>query len=133
MEEKRIEAFSVIDRVKDTYRKHATVIGFRCGVVCHLLSGDEEESKATLQFATAMAELTLQGQMRIFGDDLRAQLEEGSPREGQRAGCNKTIFEQLPPVFTMDDLSQLKGSTCSSVSLRSVVSRWTRSGWTEKK
>ena len=37
-EEKRVEAAKDIDHVKDTYRKRAAVIGFRCGVIHHLLS-----------------------------------------------------------------------------------------------
>ena len=37
-EAKRVEAAKDIDHVKDTYRKRAAVIGFRCGVIHHLLS-----------------------------------------------------------------------------------------------
>lgn len=37
VEEKRIEALKAIDDVKDTYRKRAAVIGFRCGVIFYLL------------------------------------------------------------------------------------------------
>ena len=37
VEEKRVEAAKDIDYVKDTYRKRAAVIGFRCGVIHHLL------------------------------------------------------------------------------------------------
>lgn len=37
VEEKRIEALQAIDDVKDTYRKRAAVIGFRCGVIFYLL------------------------------------------------------------------------------------------------
>ena len=33
VEEKRVEAAKDIDHVKDTYRKRAAVIGFRCGVI----------------------------------------------------------------------------------------------------
>ena len=38
VEAKRVEAAKDIDHVKDTYRKRAAVIGFRCGVIFHLLS-----------------------------------------------------------------------------------------------
>lgn len=37
VEEKRVVAAKNIDRVMDVYRKRAAVIGFRCGVVHHLL------------------------------------------------------------------------------------------------
>ena len=33
-----------IDRVTDTYRRRAAVIGMRCGVVACLLSGEKEGS-----------------------------------------------------------------------------------------
>ena len=55
VEEKRVEAAKDIDHVKDTYRKRAAVIGFRCGVIFHLLSGCAKESKACLDFALMMA------------------------------------------------------------------------------
>ena len=59
-EQKRVEAAKDIDHVKDTYRKRAAVIGFRCGVVFHLLSGCSKESKACTDFALMMAEYCLQ-------------------------------------------------------------------------
>ena len=59
VEAKRVEAAKDIDHVKDTYRKRAAVIGFRCGVIFHLLSGCSKESKACLDFALMMADYCL--------------------------------------------------------------------------
>ena len=64
VEEKRVEAAKDIDHVKDTYRKRAAVIGFRCGVIFHILSGAARESKSCLDFALMMAEYCLQQQIR---------------------------------------------------------------------
>lgn len=44
VEDKRIEAMAEGDLVKDTYRRRAAVIGFRCGVVARLLTGKESKN-----------------------------------------------------------------------------------------
>ena len=72
-EEKRVEAAKDIDHVKDTYRKRAAVIGFRCGVIFHILSGAARESKACLDFALMMAEYCLKQQIKAFGEVLESQ------------------------------------------------------------
>ena len=58
-----MEAAKDIDHVKDTYRKRADVIGFRAGVIFHLLETSSNaqgnrmrESKACIDFALMMAE-----------------------------------------------------------------------------
>ena len=131
VEEKRLEAAKAIDHVKDTYRKRAAVIGFRAGVVCHLLSDDERESKQTVDFALKVAELTLDGQMKNFGEELSSQYED-SLNEQQRRGCNTNVFDRLPPVFTLEELKTVKGSFCSAVTLRVILSRWRSQRWIEK-
>ncbi|MDO4995293.1 MAG: hypothetical protein Q4E32_09880, partial [Bacteroidales bacterium] len=117
--------------MKDTYRKRAAVIGFRCGVVFHLLSGAERETKACLDFALMMAEYTLAEQIRAFGEALESQYVDARD-ECQRYGANHNVFDQLAPSFTMDNLRALKRGFCSDVSLRKIVSRWMRDGWIEK-
>ncbi|MDD4534895.1 MAG: hypothetical protein PHC48_10545, partial [Prevotella sp.] len=44
VEQKRVEALQAIDDIKDTYRKRAAVIGFRCGVIFHLLESSHPGS-----------------------------------------------------------------------------------------
>ena len=120
-----------IDHVKDVYRKRAAVIGFRSGVVFHLLSGVKQESKATIDFALMMAEYTLEQQIKAFGEALQKEYVNASS-ECQRYGANHSVFDQLPPVFTMDDLRALKGSFCGEAALRKIISRWYRDHWIEK-
>ena len=131
VEEKRVEAAKDIDHVKDTYRKRAAVIGFRCGVIFHLLSGKDKETKSCLDFALMMAEYCLQQQIKTFGEALRNEYVNAQD-ECQRYGANHSIFDQLAPSFTMDDLRALKRGYCGESALRNIITRWRRDGWIEK-
>ena len=131
VEQKRIEAAKDIDHVKDTYRKRAAVIGFRCGVVFHLLSGCSKESKACTDFALMMAEYCLHQQIKAFGEALESQFLDARG-ECVRYGSNHSIFDQLAPTFTMDDLRALKRGFCGEAGLRKIISRWYRDQWIEK-
>lgn len=129
VEEKRLEASRTWDIVKDTYRKRAAVIGFRCGVIYRLIV--EKESKACLDFAAAMAEYVLQAQMQIFGKPLLTQM--GKTMEGnERKSRNKNILEELPQTFTLDDLNRLKPENTNIGTLRVMIHRWKADGWIEK-
>ena len=131
VEEKRVEAAKDIDHVKDTYRKRAAVIGFRCGVIFHLLSGAARETKACLDFALMMAQYCLDQQIKAFGEALESQFVDARD-ECIRYGSNHSIFDQLSPAFTMDDLRALKRGFCSEAGLRKIISRWYRDKWIEK-
>ena len=131
VEEKRIEAAKDIDRVKDTYRRRAAVIGFRCGVIFYLLSGLTKESKQCTEFAVMMAEYAMTEQIKTFGWALQNQYVDAQS-ECVRHGVNHSIFDQLPPVFSLNDLAALKGSTTPRNSLIKIISRWKIDGWIEK-
>ena len=131
VEEKRVEAAKDIDHVKDTYRKRAAVIGFRCGVIFHLLSGCAKESKACLDFALMMADYCLMQQIKTFGEALHSEYVSAQD-ECQRYGANHSVFDQLSPSFTMDDLRALKRGYCGESALRNIITRWRRDGWIEK-
>ena len=129
VEEKRVEAAKDIDHVKDVYRKRAAVIGFRSGVIHFLLSG--HESKATIEFALMMAEYVLEQQIKAFGEALQQEYDDA--KDGcKRNGKNNPVFDQLPPVFTLDDLKALKNGSCTDNSLRTIICRWRHDGWIEK-
>jgi hypothetical protein len=129
VEEKRVEAAKDIDHVKDTYRKRAAVIGFRCGVIFHLLSGKDKETKSCLDFALMMAEYCLSQQMKTFGEALRNEYINAQD-ECQRYGANHSIFDRLAPTFSREDLRALK-QDCSDSGLRNIIMRWKRDGWIE--
>ena len=129
VEEKRVEAAKDIDHVKDTYRKRAAVIGFRCGVIFRLLDG--KESNKCLDFAVMMAEYALQQQIAAFGEAL--QNEFVSAKESCiRYTANHSVFDQLAPTFTVADLQSLKQGFCTTHSLSTIIARWKRDGWIEK-
>ena len=128
-EEKRVEAAKDIDHVKDVYRKRAAVIGFRCGVIFYLLSGKDKESKTCLDFALMMAEYCLSQQIKTFGEALRNEYVSAQD-ECQRYGANHSIFDQLAPAFSREDLKALKHD-CSDSCIRNIIMRWKRDGWIE--
>ena len=127
LEEKRIEAAKDIDRVKDTYRRRAAVIGFRCGVVYHILTGKTHETSGCLKFAQIIAQYCLDQQLKLFGEALRNQYIKAQD-EGQRQSTNHTVFDQLAPVFSRDDLRAQKQG-CSSSCIRTILMRWKNDGW----
>ena len=129
VEAKRVEAAKDIDRVKDTYRRRAAVIGFRCGVIFRLLEG--KESNAAINFALMMAEYCLKEQIKTFGESLLKEYVNAKD-ECQRYGANHSVFDQLPPTFTKEDLRALKSGYCSDNSLYVIISRWKNDGWLEK-
>jgi len=131
VEDKRVEAAKDIDHVKDVYRKRAAVIGFRCGVVFHLLTGKDRETKPCLDFAVMMADYCLYQQIKTFGEALRNEYVKAQD-EGQRYTVNHSVFDQLPPTFTMEDLRAMKQGFCGESALRNIISRWYRDGWIEK-
>ena len=129
VEEKRQEASKEIDLVKDTFRKRSAVIGFRCGVVFHLLSGKEHETKMCQEFAVMMAQYCLDEQMKAFGNEL--QKAYASAQE-ERYTVNHSVFDRLPTTFTKEHLFALKQGFCGGSGLRTIILRWTRDGWIEK-
>ena len=93
--------------------------------------GLSKESKACIQFAITMAQYCLEQQIKAFGEALESQFVDARD-ECQRYGANHSIFDQLAPVFTMDDLRALKRGFCSEAGLRKIISRWYHDQWIEK-
>ena len=126
VEDKRQQALQRIDRVMDTYRRRAAVIGMRCGVVAFLLSG-EKETKHVIDFALMMAEYVLQEQCRLFGDVLRKQYAADSD-DTRRNSKNRAVFDRLADTFTSHDILALKTDITDSTA-RNIIRRWHEAGW----
>jgi hypothetical protein len=90
-----------------------------------------KETTASIKFALMMAEYCLQQQIKAFGEALESQFVDARD-ECIRYGSNHSIFDQLSPAFTMDDLRALKRGFCSEAGLRKIISRWYRDHWIEK-
>lgn len=132
-EDKRKKAKKENDRVTDVFKNRSAVIGFRAGVLCHLLAGDKKESKQTVDFALKVAELTLRGQVRLFGEELSKHVEENRAFISATSGKQSiAILANLPTEFTKDDLRRVRGDSCSDSTLRSNLLRWKQYGLIEK-
>ena len=97
--------------------------------IFHLLSGKDKESKACLDFALMMAEYCLKQQIKVFGEALRHEYVNAQD-ECQRYGVNHSIFDQLAPAFSREELKALK-SDCTDSGIRNIIMRWKRDGWIE--
>jgi hypothetical protein len=84
-----------------------------------------------VEFAVMMASYCLQQQLKVFGVALQNQYVDAET-ECQRYGKNNSIFDQLPPTFTADDLAALKRNNVPRNSIIKIISRWNRDGWVEK-
>ena len=131
VEEKRVFALKNNDEVMDNFRRRAAVIGFRCGVIFHLLSGDERESKACVDFMLMMADYCLDTQMRLLGNMIESQQAQNAPAEVRNIN-DKTTYDKLPKEFTYDDVRAAKGSGFSASTYRSDVKRWRDNHLVEK-
>ena len=129
VEEKRQEAAKNIDHIMDTYRRRAAVIGFRCGVIYRLL--EDRESNNAIQFALTIAEYCLEQQISAFGEMLQAQ-RENTNTSWRRNTANHSVFDQLPTLFSFNDLRMAKQGSCGEKALQMIVSRWRHDGWITK-
>ena len=131
VEEKRILALKNNDEVMDNFRRRAAVIAFRCAVVFHLLSGEEHESKACVDFMLMMAEYCLDTQMHMLGNMIESQQAQNAPTE-VRTISDKNTYDKLPKEFTYADVKDAKGPGYSDSTLRSYVKRWKEHGIIEE-
>lgn len=126
----RVKASKADDKVMGVFRKRSAIIGFRCGVVFMLLEG--RESKACIDFAIQMAEYSLYMQSKNFGQALLRQLAKDK-EEGKTNTVNADVYTELPSPFGMADLRRLKGLGITDAALYTIIHRWTKEGWIEKK
>ncbi len=131
LEEKRQLALANADRVMDVYRRRSAVIGFRCGVIFHILEQTEEESEACIHFAKAVADYVLAMQMELFGLrlDKQQQDNEATPVYKTR---NTVLFDQLPEQFTFFDASRERGDGACRETILKMIRRWTKRGLCKK-
>lgn len=131
VEEKRILALKNNDEVMDNFRRRAAVIAFRCAVVFYLLSGEEHESKACVDFMLMMADYCLDTQIRMLGNMIESQQAQNAPAE-VRTISDKNTYDKLPKEFTYADVKDAKGPGYSDSTLRSYVKRWKEHGIIEE-
>ena len=130
LEQKRLEAMKNLDETMDELRKRSAVIAFRCAVIFHLLSGSKKESKACVDFMLMMADYVLQNQMHLLSQMMKNQQALNEPKQNNVS--NKLTYDNLPQVFTIDDVRRIKGGELTDSSYRSIVCRWKSEGFIEE-
>lgn len=129
----RLEASKAMDLVKDAFRRRSAVIGFRCGVIFHILTGKKRETDACIEFGVMMARYCLERQIRFLGKQLKKQQRQNMEAVTASAnGANQTIFDLLPDVFDIEHVIALKGNDMPRTSIRKIISRWKNDGLIEK-
>lgn len=107
------------------------IIGFRCGVIFHILEQTEEETDACIRFAKAVADYVLAMQMEMFGLRLDKQQQDNEAIPVYKSH-NTLLFAQLPEQFTLFDASRERGDGASRETIRKMISRWTKRGLCKK-
>ena len=131
LEAKRQLALANADRVMDVYRRRSAVIGFRCGIIFHILEQTDEETDACIRFAKAVADYVLAMQMEMFGLRLDKQQQDNEAIPVYKSR-NTLLFAQLPEQFTLFDASRERGDGASRETIRKMISRWTKRGLCKK-
>lgn len=131
LEAKRQLALANADRVMDVYRRRSAVIGFRCGVIFHILEQTDEETDACIRFAKAVADYVLAMQMEMFGLRLDKQQQDNEAIPVYKSR-NTLLFAQLPEQFTLFDASRERDDGASRETIRKMISRWTKRGLCKK-
>lgn len=116
------EAREYADKVLDIFRKRSAVIGFRCGVIYHLLEQRDTESNNCLAFAELMAEYCLKNQCEMLGGILMNTTTRINDGTGYRSR-NKSLFDELGDEFDWDTLVKLRPQTKYNA-LRTMIYKW---------
>ncbi len=127
-QDKLDEALDNNDIVMDTFRRRASVIGMRCGVILELLDGGETDR--VLKLSRQLADYILHEQCKLFGTPLTKITNDNSmvtykvrPRK---------IRTMLPDEFDYNTLRTL-APDYSFNALRQLIYRWVNKGFIERK
>lgn len=141
------EAAKTRDTVVDTFRKRAAIIGFRAGVVFHILEQGEKwiaknqvldnaflvsavESKPCVDFALLMADHALKYQCMLWGSQLLDDQHVVVTTTMRYQSRSYNLLDELPDKFSFQQLTTLR-SNMSAPALRTMISRWKKKGMIE--
>ena len=111
------------DEVLGSLINRMAVIGHRCGVLYHIMTGKKNETNASIKFALLMAEYTLREQLRFFGNTLKKIAEKQSATKIQAPSTNKRLLEVLDTEFSLDEVTALKPGV-KPASIKRMIDRW---------
>ena len=135
LERKRLEAAKAGSIAIDTFRRRAAVNGFRAGMMAHWLWGESpRRRKDVTDFALFIADLTLDGQLRRFADQLETGDVKDSPSLVLTRNTHRTValYDVLPDVFTTADVTEHAGEFMIKTPARNVIYGWKTAGLIEK-
>lgn len=135
LERKRLEAAKAGSIAIDTFRRRAALNGFRAGMMAHWLWGESpRRRKDVTAFALFIADLTLDGQLRRFANQLEVGEGQESPSLVLTRNNNRTIalYDSLPDVFTTADVAQAASEFLIKTPARNVIYGWKSAGLIEK-
>lgn len=135
LERKRLEAAKAGSIAIDTFRRRAALNGFRAGMMAHWLWGESpRRRKDVTAFALFIADLTLDGQLRRFANQLEVGEGQESPSLVLTRNNNRTIalYDSLPDVFTTADVAHAASEFLIKTPARNVIYGWKSAGLIEK-
>ena len=110
-EGKRLLVVKYQDATLDGFYHRAAVIGFRCGLINHLLTGEptDKETPTTIRMGQLMAEYALQGMLRLLGDKTeKLQGKFQLPQTLSSGSQWERIFAELPLEFTIEHIRHIR-------------------------
>jgi len=113
----------------ETFRRRCRVIGIRAGAIAYLLEG-HEETEAAINFALWVAEVVMQTQMLLFGEEVSiAFARDTKILSGEPLNANQIIFTRLSNSFTLADIrNALEQFGLRGTGYRSNKQRWLKHG-----
>lgn len=133
LERKRVEAAKAGSMAMDTFRRRAAVNGFRAGMMAHWLWGENlRHRKEVSTFAIFIAELTLDGQMKRYADQLEGEDVRTSMSKEAKKKRSTELFESLPETFTTSDVTRAAATLHIVTPSRNLIYGWHSAGLIER-
>ncbi|MBQ6051404.1 MAG: DUF3987 domain-containing protein [Bacteroidaceae bacterium] len=132
LEEQRILCIKENSKARDVFRRRASVIGFRAGMIAFWLWGckfGRKTMQAVGDFAYWVAEQTMNEQIFLFGEQMSKPIELGN---GENSGKYTNIFDEMENVFTIQDVRSALARAGQTTSERHVVYLWKKNRLIEK-
>lgn len=131
LEKQRIAALKENNYARDIFRRRCAVNGFRAGMIAFYLEGEKSDTKTrklVCDFALWLADYSLRNLLEKFG----AKLNDQSVPESSNGITHKSIYDELPDVFTKNDLYIVLAKFKVKTPLKNVVYAWNKAGLIEK-
>ena len=127
LNDKRELAIREDSRAIDTLRKRSAVIGYRAGMLAYLLNGQKYD-KGVGEFTSWVAEYIFQNQMLLFGHKFE-EVAQAAIKVAERTSQVISLLEQLPAIFTRNELMAIRARLGQSTNVAMIISRWRSTGF----